>query len=211
MPNLLKPVLTGIIILAVLAALTHAFAEPLGRIMQQPIAWVTDILFPDFHVVRMQMVNRQGELVYEVTLQPHRAFMVGLNVMSDPRYLQGSITASTPMTRWFQQAILAFCLVLAWPGLPWRRRGLAVLTAAALLPLAILADPPFVLAGALDDMLRANFAPDTLAASWLRQWMRFMDGGGRLALGVGAGLGAVAFAGGLGPQAERKPTRNLAS
>lgn len=198
MPNLLRSVLAAVAALATLAVLAHLFAEPLGRSMQHPIAWATDLLFPDFHVIHIGVADRRGELVYEVTLQPHRAFMVGLNVMSDPRYLEGSITASTPMSRWFQQAILALALVLAWPGLPWRRRALGLLAALLLIPLAVLADPPFVLAGALDDMLRATFAPETLGDSWLRQWMGFMDGGGRLALGAGAGLVGVALAGGLG-------------
>lgn len=197
MSSALKSILSGLAALTVLAWLAYALAEPLGRVMQQPIAWTTDLLFPDFHVTRMQVVDRQGELVYEVTMQPHRAFMVGLNVMSDPRLLQATFNASTPVSRWFQQAILALTLVLAWPGLAWRRRGLAMLLALTLLPLAILVDSPFVLAGALDDMLRATFAPETLDDSWLRQWMRFMDGGGRLALGFGCALVAVALVGGL--------------
>ena len=197
MPSLFKPILSGIAALVVLVTLAQIFTQPLGQLMRQPIAWTTDILFPDFDVIGMRIVEQRGERVYEVTLQPNRMFMVGLNVISDPRYLEGSITASTPMTRWFQQAILSLTLVLAWPGLPLKRRVLALLLAVVLIPLIVLADSPFVLAGALDDMLRATFAPDSLGDSWLRQWMHFMDGGGRMALGVGAGLAALAATGGL--------------
>lgn len=204
MPIPFRPILVGIAALLVLTSLAQMFTEPLGQLMQQPIAWAIHILFPDFDVIDMRIVDHHGEMVYEVTLQPHQMFMVGLNLVSDPLYLDSSITASTPMTRWFQQAILALLMVLAWPGLQLKRRAMALLLAVALIPLTVLADPPFVLAGALDDMLRATFAPDTLEDSWLRQWMRFMDGGGRLALGLGAGLAAVASVGGLQSQANSK-------
>jgi len=194
----LNSILAGIVALALLATLAHSFARPLGQVMQQPIAWTTDLLFPDFDVIDMHIADRRGELVYEVALKPHRPFVVGLHWVNDPRILESQITASTPMTRWFQQAILALVLVLAWPALHWRRRILGLAVALALIPLAVVADAPFVLAGALDDMLRATFAPETVESNWLWQWMRFMEGGGRLALGMGVGLAAVAVAGGLG-------------
>jgi hypothetical protein len=104
----------------------------------------------------------------------------------------GRIDASTLAGHALQHPVLIGAVVLAWPAL--RKRRLAALAAAVPLLVAVEAvDVPLVLRGAIEDAILAGAGADPHSAPVVR-WMTLLNGGGRLALSLAAGVIAVAAA-----------------
>jgi hypothetical protein len=106
----------------------------------------------------------------------------------DPR---GTANASTLIAHGLQAPILAALIALAWPA---RRRMEALwrlLLLAPLVALLVLSDLPCVLAAELWEIVIGHLSPHTLSP--LVIWKNFLQGGGRLALGLVAGAMAIVF------------------
>jgi hypothetical protein len=104
----------------------------------------------------------------------------------------GRIDASTLAGHALQHPVLIGALVLAWPGLR-RRRLIAVAAALPLLAAVEAVDVPLVLRGAIEDAILAGAGADPHPAPVVR-WMTLLNGGGRIALSLAAGVVAVAAA-----------------
>jgi len=176
-----------------LALLASRFAEPLAHLLLGPIGWVSAYLFPQFEIVNLDVSWVRGEMMYALEVRPTHPFLLGTKVVAMDWHPLATLSATTPAKHWFQSVLVAATLVAAWPAVPFSRRALALLVLMPLITPCVLLDAPLVLAGALDDLLRATFAPESLSESWLGVWMRAMDGGGRLALGAMAGYMAVSL------------------
>lgn len=141
--------------------------------------------------IQSLVLDREGAdrvLRLRVSLRPV-LLLGGKLTYPDPR---GSANASTLVAHAVQGPLLAMLTALAWPArrrteIAWRLLPLAPLVA-----LLVLCDLPCVLAAELWEILIAHLAPDTFSP--LVAWRNFLQGGGRLALGLAAGAASVALA-----------------
>lgn len=135
-------------------------------------------------------LDREGAdrvLRVRVTLRP--VLVIGGKVIHpDPR---GSANASTLMAYALQGPMLAMLVALAWPARRWVEALWRLLLLAPLVALLVLSDLPCVLAAELWEIVTGHLSPDALSP--LVIWKNFLQGGGRLALGLVAGTMAIAF------------------
>jgi hypothetical protein len=202
----LRSIAVGAVVYVGLTLRVYAFADALPRLLLLPIGWIVGHLYPEFDIVRLDVVWMHGELVCRVDLHPVHSFFVGPTLVAGPFDQLATLTATTSGKPWVQTVLVAGTLVFAWPGPSPRRKALAVGIVTIILVPLVLLDVPFVLAGAMDDLLRASFAPATVGGSWLAGWMKAMDGGGRLASGVMAAYVSVLLAGRIARDYRLKPT-----
>lgn len=116
-----------------------------------------------------------------------------------------TVDASTLVGHSIKHALIIFTGVLIWPHLTLRERLQRVAISLPLLILVEALDIPLVFASAIRDIVVSNLAPAQTAASWLIEWTHVMDGGGRIALSLGAvwaaaGLQAIAAQNFEGPR-----------
>lgn len=162
-------------------------------------AWVAD----DFKLLSLNIEHEGVDRVLRARVTWRHIVVVGDTVIyPDPR---GVADASTLMAHALQGPLAALLAAIAWPfrerdfslkgpgaWLEWSVRG-AVLV--PLLAILVLTDMPLVLAGELWAMVLEALEPD--ATSALVLWKSFLQGGGRFALGVAAGVSAAVAARGL--------------
>lgn len=104
----------------------------------------------------------------------------------------GAVTASTLQGHALQHPVILLTLWAAWPVTHCWRRLAALLPALAALLVVEAVDLPLVLAGAMQDIMLVNLAPQRLATNPYVWLMNVMNTGGRLALSLAAGAAAMA-------------------
>ena len=148
---------------------------------------VLDAVLNNFSVLRMEL-GLQREWVFQVTL-----------IADQMQWVQGrmlpagvTIDVSTPIHGVLIHPIVLASAALAWPGLAWHDRLLRLLLSLPVILLLELLDTPLVLASSVADLLSYSLNPAADQASRLVDWVRLMDGGGRIALALSAAF-AVAW------------------
>jgi hypothetical protein len=156
-------------------------------------SWVAD----DFKLLNLYIDHEGADRVLRARVMwQHIVFIGGKVIYPDPR---GTANASTLLAHALQGPLVAMLAAIAWPTraqtgpgkptgpwLEWAARAIALLPPLAVL---VLIDMPVVLAGELWEL--ALDALDPGATSALVIWKQFMQGGGRYALGLAAGVLAV--------------------
>ena len=196
-----SPLIEALIRLVVTVALGLLLVETHGSSLLQslvpPFRAEISALTPDLRITKLEIGQNRGQTVYALEAATARYLAVG------SRAIPGGVgmTASTLAGHVYQVPLVVFVVVLSWPGLGWARRLLAVMFAFPACALVLSLDVPFVLAGSLRDVIDQIFDPG--AWSPLSAWMNTLNGGGRLALSLFAGVSAVALARGLAGPAQR--------
>lgn len=173
---------------AVLIA-AHFFARDAVKlllpVLTPALGWVAD----DFNILRLDFVDeRHNASIAALAMLKHSLFLGGRAIVPDGASV---MMAGTTLGTVLQPLLVGGVLVLAWPA-RWAEMGVRLLIASALLLLVLLADTPMSLAAWLwDTQLRAH---EPGRASPLVWWNIFLNGGGRLALGLIAGALAIALA-----------------
>lgn len=154
----------------------------------------------DFKLLSLNMDHEGVDRVLRARVTWRHIVIVGDTVIyPDPR---GVADASTLMAHALQGPLTALLAAIAWPlrerdlslkgpgaWLEWTVRGAMLVP---LLAIVVLTDMPLVLAGELWAMVLEALDPDAISALVL--WKSFLQGGGRFALGVAAGVSAVVAA-----------------
>lgn len=92
----------------------------------------------------------------------------------------------------FQIPVITFGLLLSWPNITATTRCLLLAATVPLVALASLLDIPFVLLGAFTDLTLHAHDPTVEPHQFFISWMRLMDDGGRIALGIALPLMVIA-------------------
>lgn len=152
---------------------------------------VFELLAREFRVTRMatEQVSSHRVVRVEVTLADtlvlgHRTFR------PDPR---GVAQASTPVAHTIHAMVTALLVSVAWPAADFATRLRRSLLAFALSAGVAVVDAPSILAGTLWQTVLDSAGPGRF--SLLTLWAAFLEGGGRLALGILAGASAAAIVG----------------
>ncbi|WP_428423364.1 hypothetical protein [Methylibium sp.] len=163
--------------------------------------WEIARLDGSFEVVDLAQAQVGPDRAIRLIAVLRKTLLVGEHVvLPDPRR---RARVSTPAGHLLQPWVLGLALICAWP-LPQGGFGAKLVAASArgaagvaLLALATLFDLPLLLLAELHDLYEYAVAPDSLSPGMA--WAQFLEGGGRLTLGLAAGLTAI----GLGAAAAR--------
>lgn len=160
------------------------------------LQWVTQPLLPAETIISFGTssltVQGSGDQVIEMAVRRTSGLVVGQTYL--PAHEQSLAKVSTLKGAIFQPAVLALPLLLAWPlgAKPlWPTIGFRLLAWFALLPLAVIAQVPAQLAASVWNLYLEVYAPDRWPLTVF--WTRWLDAGGRWALGLVMALGALAL------------------
>lgn len=149
---------------------------------------VLDLVLRGVSIASLAVVDRRGELAVLATFrfEPGSTF-AGLTMPG-----AGEVTSTTLAGHVLVESTLVLALATGWPWRRWREAAAGLACALpAMLAVAAL-DVPFMLLGALTDLVLANLAPSRFSVAVA--WMNMLDGGGRLVLALCGGIAAVAAA-----------------
>jgi hypothetical protein len=172
--------------------LERPFVEALRPLYRLQVYW----LAPEFRVNALTVADRKGETVVQLDVEyAHDTVVHGARVPKG-----AGLTVSTLAGYALIHPVVVLSVLLAWPGLGGHRRAWGLLAAVPVILLLEAWDVPLMLLGAVRDAVLAKVAPGQWSAAVA--WMRFLDGGGRMALPLAA---AGAVIGTLFARASRRP------
>ena len=199
-PMPLRPLEVGWRVLAacaLLLAVSHAWGQALIEcllpLFRLEIGWLED----RYRILGLSLAVQGADSVIRLDVSLQRIMVVGDHVVyPDPRGLAHVTTLTGHV---LQPAILGLGLLTAWPPLApaplAREYALRLLLGLAMLGVVLALDVPFVLLGELWAIAHQRFAPGSFSPLLL--WVDFLQGGGRLALGLLAGAAGIAAAGSM--------------
>lgn len=150
-------------------------------------------LMTDHYELQTLRIESQREPYFKIAVKTTGSRV--LNGTSVPNDVE--ITSQTLQGHAFQPVIIALSLLMVWPLRRIWHRALIVLMAVPSLVLVLALDIPFVFLGALEDLVLVNFYPDALKSSISVHAMHFLNGGGRLLLGLLAAMLSLLIGQGL--------------
>lgn len=176
-----------VIALSLLTALAHGIGmqliPALLPVFRAQIGWLDE----NYRVRDVRYINDGGNRLIALEVSVARYFVLGGRLIEpDP---QGRARATTLAANLFVPAILCFSIVAAWPVRRMRDHARRVLLALPCVAAIMLMDVPFVLWGEVWSLHVAAMEPDRFSP--LLSWVDFMQGGGRLVLGLAAGIISV--------------------
>lgn len=160
------------------------FGEPLIKPLLPLYKWEIGKVADEFRIISFNLENRDLERVIrmKVTLtKPIR--IAGHSLMPDAR---GVAEASTSLSHIWQMAVLCFAMIFAWPTKLFRTYFVRLAIAIPWLVAFSMLDTPLALLAAIWDLILINIAPGNFSP--LITWNSLLEGGGRLALGLVAGM-----------------------
>lgn len=174
---------------------SHQIVSWLLPMLSRALEFVAD----DFKIVRLDFMQERGNTsIGALALLQHTLVLGEQVVVPDGKsvMLVGTTVGTVLQPLW-----VALALVLAWPA-RWVEMAARLAIASVLLGVVLLVDTPLSLAAWLWDVELRAHAPDRI--SLLVWWNTFLNGGGRLALGLAAAASSVVLA-------QRMPHRSSAS
>lgn len=168
-----------------LAASRHIVGAMLP-LLQREISWIA----PQFTLTDLRLTHTGLEESIQVLVNTKRFRVIRGGYLPAGIPLQSSTLAGNVL----QPLILMLSLV-SGAGLIYRRQfaRMILISIPAAFALVML-DVPFVLVGALEDLVLSSANSLSPNASLWILWMNFLNGGGRWALGIAAALTVIALA-----------------
>lgn len=156
-------------------------APTVGAALLPLFAWLVPLIYGRFDGYRVDLVQQKTEWVYQ--LQTRNTHPIPFAEMRLPAHLDPS---SHTLLAHSLFPVLLFGLVILAGSLyrhciRWKL-GLAALFLVAALQVL---DVPFVLTGAIEDLLVYHFGDAGVASRLRVGWMNFLNNGGRLGLALG--------------------------
>jgi len=179
------------LVLASIAVLVAAnfWARDAVRLLLPVLSPALGIVADDFKILRVEMIDeRKNASVGALAVLDRTLFLGGRAIVPDGTQV---MVVSTTVGTVLQPLLVALVWVLAWPA-RWAEMAWRLLIASLLLAIVMLGDTPLSLAAWLWDAQIRSYEPGR--ASPLIWWNVFLNGGGRLAMGLIAAALAIALA-----------------
>lgn len=174
---------------ALVLAATHFYARDVVKLLLPALPPVLGLVANDFKILRVELVDeRKNASIGALAVLDRTLFLDGRAIVPDGSQV---MMVGTTLGTVLQPVLVALVLVLAWPA-RWAEMALRLAIASALLVVVLLIDTPFSLAAWLWDAQLRAYEPGR--ASPLVWWNVFLNGGGRLALGLIAAALAIELA-----------------
>lgn len=174
---------------ALVLTAAYFFSRDAVRLVMPMLSSALSAVASDYQILRFDFVDdRHNASIGAIARLEHTLVLGGSAIVPDAQSVTGvGATIGTVL----QPMCVALVLVLAWPA-HWREMLLRLLIIAPLLTAVLLVDTPLSMAAWLWDVQLRMHEPDR--ASPLVWWNVFLNGGGRLALGLIAGTLSIALA-----------------
>lgn len=167
----------------------HVWSRDVVALLLPALSAALEFVADDFSILRVEFVSDRGNAsIGALALLKHTIVLGGRAVVPDD--VSVMMVASTVGTV-MQPLLVALVLVLAWPARVIEM-ALRLVAACTLIAIVLLADTPLSMAAWLWDIQLRAHAPGR--SSPLVWWNIFLNGGGRLALGLIAGVLSIAWA-----------------
>lgn len=164
-------------------AVTLLFGQALGHTLLPLLRWELSWLAPQYPLAHLDLVSTGLEMSVQAKVTTRDA-----GIIADHYLPTGSRLQSSTLVGHLWQPLILMLSLISTAALTQRNNlTVLVLLCPAATALLLMVDVPFVLIGALHNLL----APDAFSA-WVL-WMNFLDGGGRLALAIAAALFILAL------------------
>lgn len=164
----------------------------LSPLFKWEIGWIA----PYFKIVSFGIGQHAGSSVFLLSVSIDKLIILnGQFVLPNEA---GIANASTVTSYVWQITVLYAAVILAWPFTHQRELWIRIVLGLHILVFLLMLDTPLALLGAIWGLIYQAYAPDKV--SLLMEWNHFMMGGGRLMLGVVAGLLTVHAATLLSPK-----------
>lgn len=173
---------------AVLAA-AHLLSRDAVALLLPTLSTALGFVADDFKILRFDFFSERGNAsIGALAVLNHTVVLGGRAIVPDDVSV---MMVGTTVGTVLQPVLVALVLVLAWPA-RWIEMAPRLAIVVALLAVVVLLDTPLSMAAWLWDVqLRAH---EPGRASPLVWWNIFLNGGGRLALGLIAGALSIALA-----------------
>ena len=179
------------LLLATAAVLTvaHLHSRDAVSLVMPALSKALSVVAEDFRILRFGFIEERGNVsIGALAMLDHTLVLGGRAIVPDDVSV---MMVGTTIGTVLQPVLVALVLALAWPA-PWLEMALRLAIVGLLLALVLLADTPLSMAAWLWEVqLRAH---EPGRASPLVWWNIFLNGGGRLALGLVAGALSIALA-----------------
>ena len=173
---------------ALILPLSIHYADSIVRMLMPLYRLVFEVIGEDYRIIFFGLAARGAESVIRVDVSMAHALVLGGHlVFPDPR---GTANVTTPVMQVVQPATVALIAALAWPCSSLKRWLLRLTSLVFFLLIITSLDAPFLLAGEVWSLVIDHMAPGTESA--LVTWSQFLQGGGRVILGVFAALVSLA-------------------
>ncbi len=177
----LRLLLALLLVLALAQRYGRDMAEALLPLIGHSLVWLDD----HYRIIDLTLGTEGADSVIRLRVTLARPLVVGGHLILPDARGWGQVT--TPVGNLLQAPLVLLGLLLAWPARRWREWPLRLLFIAPVALLLVLLNTPFALWGHLWDLHAHSYEPGRFSP--LLAWVRLLDSGGRLLLGM---LGAVA-------------------
>lgn len=192
-PRGLEPAVRFLAACGVLLALAHFFGRDLLESILPLYRWELGVLDDRYRILQLGLATQGADAVIRLDVALQRPLVVGGHlVLPDPR---GHASVTTLTGNALQPVIVFLALLVAWPARGLVRGAARAAGGLCLLPVLLMLDIPFVLAGELWALFVDRYAPANFSP--LLAWKDFLQGGGRLAMAFAAGALVIGLAGRL--------------
>lgn len=161
-----------------LTAAFHLAGSRHGALWSEPILRVAQVFADSIEARDVDAISVGGEAVFRLTAVTRSRISVGRDIVP----ASTEVTATTLQAYGYSHFILVLAILAAWPAASRRR---IMLLGAGMIgaSIAVLLDVPLVLVGVAQNSIEALAA---MPESSVTFYYRFIDGGGRVMLSLGA-------------------------
>ena len=167
----------------------HWYSRDAVALLMPALSKALSFVPDDFKILRFEFVEERGNAaIAALATLDHVLVLGGRAIVPNGSSV---VAVTTTVGTVLQPVLVALVLVLAWPAV-WLEALLRIVFVAPLIALVVLLDTPFSMAAWLWEIQLRAYEPGR--ASPLVWWNIFLNGGGRLALGLLAGASSVVLA-----------------
>lgn len=167
----------------------HSYSRDAVALLMPALSKALSFVADDFTIFRFEFVSERGNAaIAALATLEHTLVLGGRAIVPNGTSV---MAVTTTVGTVLQPLLVALVLVLAWPA-RWLEALLRIVFVAPLIALVVLLDTPFSMAAWLWEIQLRAYEPGR--ASPLVWWNIFLNGGGRLALGLLAGASSVVLA-----------------
>lgn len=167
----------------------HWYSRDAVALLMPALSKALSLVAEDFKILRFEFVEERGNAaIAALATLEHTLVLGGRAIVPNGTSV---MAVTTTIGTVLQPALVALVLVLGWPA-TWFEALLRIVFVAPLIALVVLLDTPFSMAAWLWEIQLRAYEPGR--ASPLVWWNIFLNGGGRLALGLLAGASSVVLA-----------------
>lgn len=194
MRNLSRPLKVALIFTvsgAAWLALFLAYGTQIASGLLPLLRWEVTLIAPQYRLIDLRVVRQQGEDIVKANVVTRRPLRIAGRAVPAGIPME----CSTLVGHLLQPLIVLLSAVTATCLLRRGNLPAALFLTFMAAGFVILIDVPFVLVGALEDVVSSVMAPPQSKHSPWVVWMDFLNGGGRLALALAAALTVAAASG----------------